>query len=143
MIIKNHKIKGILSGILSFCFVILIFQLFIFNYADAQACNPTCADWQTCQGGVCTPGIHNPVEVDSINEYVEMAVGSLLKILGPIVVLFMVLSGVMFALARGNPEKLAEAKRMLLYTMIGAAIVFGAWLLAELVTDTVGLITEE
>lgn len=86
--------------------------------------------------------IHNPVEVDSINEYVEMAVGSLLKILGPIVVLFMVLSGVMFALARGNPEKLAEAKRMLLYTMIGAAIVFGAWLLAELVTDTLALITE-
>ncbi len=84
--------------------------------------------------------IKNPVNVTSLNQYVETAAAALIRVLVPVMVLFLVLSGVMFATARGNPEKLKQAKSMILYTAIGSAIVLGAWLLAEMVTETLSLV---
>lgn len=84
--------------------------------------------------------IRNPVNVTSLNQYVETAAAALIRVLVPVMVLFLVLSGVMFATARGNPEKLKQAKSMILYTAIGSAIVLGAWLLAAVVTETLNLV---
>ena len=55
----------------------------------------------------------------------------------PIAVLFIVLAGFRFVLARGNPEKLKVARNNLLYVIIGIAIFFGAWLLARVIADTI------
>ncbi len=46
-------------------------------------------------------------------------------------------SGFLFVLARGNAEKLGEAKKALMYTLIGAAIVLGAKGLATIIENTV------
>jgi len=39
--------------------------------------------------------------------------------------------------ARGNPESLKKAKDALLYSVLGAAILLGAWAIAQLISDTV------
>ena len=43
----------------------------------------------------------------------------------------------MFVFARGNSEKITKAKDALIYTVIGAAILLGAWAIALLISETV------
>jgi len=61
----------------------------------------------------------------------------LIKIGSPIIVLAIIYSGFLFVAAQGNSEKLEEAKRSLVYTLIGAAILLGSWAIAELISSTV------
>lgn len=55
----------------------------------------------------------------------------------PIAVLFIVYAGFKFVLARGKPEALAEARKNLMWTLIGIAIFLGAWLIADVVANTI------
>jgi hypothetical protein len=55
----------------------------------------------------------------------------------PVVALAIVYSGFLFVFARGNTEKLGKAKDTLLYSIIGAAILLGAWSIAKLISATV------
>lgn len=55
----------------------------------------------------------------------------------PVAVLFIVLAGFRFIWARGNQTQLTNAKNNLLYTVIGIAVFFGAWLLASVIANTI------
>ena len=55
----------------------------------------------------------------------------------PIIVLAIIYSGFLFVAAQGNSEKLGEAKKALLYTLVGAAILLGSLAIAELIKNTV------
>lgn len=56
---------------------------------------------------------------------------------GIIVVLMIVFVGYKFVAARGAPEKLSEAKEMLLWTVVGALILLGAEAIAQGICATV------
>jgi hypothetical protein len=58
----------------------------------------------------------------------------------PIVALAIIYSGFLFVAAQGNPEKLKKAKDTLLYVIIGAAILLGAYVIAEAIEATVAAI---
>lgn len=54
----------------------------------------------------------------------------------PIAVVFLVLVGFQFIIARGKPTEIGVAQRNLLYTVIGIAIFLGAWTIAEIIKET-------
>lgn len=56
---------------------------------------------------------------------------------GVIAVLAFIWSGFLFVKAQGNDAKLTEAKKALLYTAIGTAILLGAWVIMEVITGTI------
>ena len=56
----------------------------------------------------------------------------------PLVALALVYSGFMFAKARGNSTELGKAKDNFKYTMLGAALIMGAWVFAMMLWGTVG-----
>lgn len=86
--------------------------------------------------------LENPIpSITTIGGFVEILLNIVLTIGIPIVAFFIILSGFRFVTARGNPEALGEAKRMLLYSLIGGALLLGAWVLAEAIQNTVNLIT--
>ncbi len=93
------------------------------------------------QGGnlsnTTTTTIVNPIGSSDLITLIRTVLEGIIKIGMPIIVLAVIYSGFLFVAAQGNSEKLNDAKRSLLYTLIGAAILFGAWALAQLVTDTV------
>jgi len=62
---------------------------------------------------------------------------SAVYILFPIIVLMIVYTGFLFVRAQGNAAKLEEARRALLWTIIGALIILGSWALAEAIRATV------
>ena len=81
--------------------------------------------------------IANPLSSKTLIELIQKILEGVLKIGMPIVVLAIIYCGFLFVSAQGNPEKLGEAKRALLYTLIGAAILLGSWAIALLITSTV------
>lgn len=81
--------------------------------------------------------IENPIDENNITDLIQRILEGVIKIGMPIIVLAIIYSGFLFVSAQGNTEKLSEAKRSLLYTLIGAAILLGSWAIAQLITDTV------
>jgi hypothetical protein len=54
----------------------------------------------------------------------------------PIAVVMVVYAGFRFVLARGNPEGLKKARVNLVATLLGIALFFGAWFLAQVIANT-------
>lgn len=85
--------------------------------------------------------VQNPINVSDLSAFVAKVLGIILKIAIPIVAAFIIYSGLMFVLARGNSEKLEKAKTRLLYTLIGAGVLLGAWMIATVIKSTIEALT--
>lgn len=79
----------------------------------------------------------NPLKVTSIEGLIAAIIEIVVKIGAPLIVLFIIYSGFLFVKAQGNEEKLKEAKKALAWTVVGAAILLGAWLIAEVIQGTI------
>jgi len=86
-----------------------------------------------CDGGIC-----NPLgETNDLGALILKIVEGIAQVGYYVVVLFVIYSGFKFVAARGNDTKLKDAKQTFLYTVIGAAILLGATLLANVISGTV------
>lgn len=87
------------------------------------------------------PTIDNPIpNITSVNEFVKTLLEGIIKIGIPVVAIAIMYSGFLFVSAQGKPEDIKKAKDALMYTLIGAAILLGAWALAQLISNTVLLL---
>ena len=84
-------------------------------------------------------GLENPLNSDlsTIPAFIAGALKVLVIVALPIIALFIVISGFMFVLARGDPGKLTKAKENFVYVIIGALLILGAWVIATLIGGTV------
>lgn len=88
-----------------------------------------------------TEKIENPLgDGSNLPAFVQSLLGIIIKAGIPIIVLAIVYTGFRFVEARGNPNKLQEARTLLLWTIIGTAIVLGAWTIATILTNTINAI---
>ncbi len=82
--------------------------------------------------------IENPIpSITSVDSFIKNILVGIIKIGLPIVALAIIYSGFLFVSAMGKPEALKKAKDALLFSVIGAAILLGAWAIAQLISDTV------
>lgn len=86
----------------------------------------------------CTPGtLCSPLKVTTIDGFLKAAFSVVMK-LGVIVIsIAIVFVGFQFIIAQGNETKLKTAKNNALFTVIGAALVLGAWVITTILSDTV------
>lgn len=84
-------------------------------------------------------GLENPLNSNfsSIPTFIAGALKVLVIVALPIITLFIVISGFMFVFARGNEQKLTDAKKNFVYVIIGAILILGAWVIATLIGGTV------
>ena len=83
------------------------------------------------------PGtIQNPLKVANFCQLIKVVLQAILVIGVPIAVVFLVIVGFKFIIARGNPAELDKAKADFLHTVIGIAIFIGAWAIAKLIAAT-------
>lgn len=80
---------------------------------------------------------NNPTKFSDIPSFLAAFLKAIVQISMPILTLWIVYAGFLFVIARGNPTALGRAKRNLLYVLIGAFFVLGAWMLATLLGATV------
>jgi hypothetical protein len=82
--------------------------------------------------------IPNPLRYDSITALLNAFLELVVLIGVPVVTIAIIYAGFKFVAARGAPQQLEEAKRALVYVLVGAAIVLGAQALSLLIENTVG-----
>jgi len=81
--------------------------------------------------------IQNPLGVSSVADFIARALQSMVLLALPVVALFFVIAGFMFISARGNSEKLANARQNFVYVVIGGLLIIGAWVIATMIGGTV------
>jgi hypothetical protein len=79
-------------------------------------------------------------DVEDIPTLVEKLLEIVLKIGAPLIAIAIIYSGYLFIAAQGDPTKLATAKQTLVYVVVGAAILLGAYVIAESIVGTVNAI---
>ncbi len=84
-------------------------------------------------------GIKNPLgdNIKDIPTFIKTVLDVVLVIGVPIVTLAIIYAGFLFVSAQGNDEKLKKAKETLLYTIIGAALLLGSFVIASAIKGTV------
>ncbi len=114
-------------------------KLFTFLLVAAVFLTPAIPLVQAAIGHECDPNkeVCNPINSNTINEFIKKILEGAIKIGIPIIALAIIYCGFLFVAARGNSEKLKKAKDAITYTLIGAAILLGAWALAQLISETV------
>lgn len=79
----------------------------------------------------------NPLGVDSIQALLGAILEIVLVIAVPIIIFFLIYAGFQYVAARGNPEKLQQAHRALLFGLIGGVIILGGFAIVTIVTNLV------
>lgn len=127
----NIKKYAILSKVLRYSFVIVFFFTIAFSVV--------CAD-----GIVVSNTIKNPLgdKITDLPSFVKMAIEIVLTVGVPIVVLAIIYTGFLFVKAQGSSDGLKKAKASLTNTLIGAALLLGAFVIAEAIGSTVNEIKD-
>ena len=128
-IIENHKLAaGLSNGVkyLKYIFTIapLLALLFVADAAHATS----------------HVKLENPLAVEGVADFVALVLKVLVMVALPIISFFIVYSGFLFLTAQGKPENLSKAKENLVYVLIGATLILGAWVIATLIGGTVSQI---
>ncbi len=123
---KNKK-YSLLSNILRYGFAFTFILSLMFTSVVVKADKPI----------EITSGIKNPIKADNLQDFIQSFIKGVLVIGIPILVLFIIYAGFLYVKAQGNPGELEVAHRTLLYTIIGAALLLGAFVIANAIVGTV------
>lgn len=115
---KNKKILGTLG-----VFFVLVIPVLLF--ANSAGTGAT---------------IINPLAQQNINDIptlITVIVDAMKNIGYFVIVFFIIYSGFSFVKARGDEKAVTDAKNMLLWTVVGAAVLLGAQILSDVIKNTV------
>lgn len=140
-----EKKYSILSNILKYSFVLLFAFMMFANIVFAVCPDGTDGGANGCPDGTdgnstqITTKINNPLgdKLTDIPSFIKAIVEIVLYVGIPIVALAIIYTGFLFVAAQGNSEKITKAKKALLYVLIGAALLLGAFVIANAIQSTV------
>ena len=82
--------------------------------------------------------ITNPLGgTTTLDQVLNLIITTVQVIAGILSVVYIILAGLKFVLAAGDPAKITKARAMLLYVVIGIAIIFGAQAISIVVRATI------
>ncbi len=81
--------------------------------------------------------ITNPIQVPSLRQLLIEIIDVVIMLSVPIVVIAVVYAGFLFVTAGGNDQKLIQAKKIIFWSLLGALILFGARVIADVVCNTI------
>ncbi|MDP3955788.1 MAG: pilin [bacterium] len=89
-------------------------------------------------GGTSGPGVNlNPLGSSSIFDLIDKILTAFTAIAGPIAVVFIAYAGFLYVTSQGDSGKLETAKKALLWTLVGLAIIFGARILSAAIQASI------
>ena len=86
--------------------------------------------------------LQNPIIYSTFPAFVEGVTNAAVQVLMPFVVLAFIYSGFLFVKAQGKDTELKKAKDAILWSVVGALILFGAWGFAKIIGTTVKTFTQ-
>ena len=88
-------------------------------------------------GGTSVGKITNPLQSQTIPEFLLKIIDVLLVFALPLIILYIMYAGYLFVTAAGNAEKVSSAKNALLWSVVGGVIVLGARLIISVIEGTI------
>ena len=85
--------------------------------------------------------LKNPLNVDNITDLLVALLNIVIIIAVPIVVFFIIYAGFLYVTARGNAEQVKKASAALTYSVIGAILIIGAFVIVEIIGNLVDSFT--
>ena len=80
----------------------------------------------------------NPLgDINTIPDLINLILGIVMRIGIPIIALMIMYAGFLYVTARGNETQLTKAHTAIKYTLIGAAIILGAFVISNAITGTI------
>jgi Type IV secretion system pilin len=83
--------------------------------------------------------LENPLKFGTITEFVKALLGAIMYLGLPVIALVVIMAGLQFITSQGNAGKIEEAKKNLMYVVIGMGIFLGAWALTGIIANTISL----
>lgn len=125
--LKTSKVSIFISSVFVLFFV---FVSYSYVFAD-QETNSNTIKLET--------RINNPLgnSFSDLPSFINTLVDVALVIGIPLITLAIIYSGFLFVSAQGNPKELETAKKNFTYTIIGAALLLGALVIANAIKDTI------
>lgn len=136
----SQKNKNILNHLISGIVIMIFIMPFLVRAEDAGGTgNPADA------GGLGQPPpvkidieIKNPFKQDTIKGLIETIVNDILIPIGAVIAVMMIMyAGFLYVTAGGNEAKITKAHQALLWAVIGAAILLGAWVIEKAISATI------
>lgn len=130
-------------------FFILFIFIFSFSLSFSPPLYAECPDGgpgsENCDlnGTSNSVTLVNPLEgggVNSLPELIKKILDIALTLGVPLIALAIIYSGYLFVAAQGNPTKLEEAKRTLVWVIVGAAILLAAYAISTAIVSTINAI---
>lgn len=150
---KLHKNKYLfLQNVLKYSFVFVFLFAIIFPFFVNADQHPKSAGGgkNSSAGGGDNSGVNidvkikNPLgKISTLPQFMEEILNIVITIGVPLVAIAIIYTGFLFVKAQGNAEELKTAKKALMYTLIGAGLLLGAWVLANAIVGTVDQIRTE
>jgi len=84
---------------------------------------------------LATPVLAASADVSKIQTFIQSVIQVLVTLAGLVSAGFFVWGGIGYITSSGNPESLDRSKKTILYSAIGLAIVLGAFVLSNVVTQ--------
>lgn len=88
--------------------------------------------------------LNNPLQgnAQTIPGFLELLINNIILPIGSVVVVIMIIySGFLFVKARGNEQELQTARTSFTWTVVGAAVLLGAWAISQAIFETLCNIT--
>jgi len=139
---KEKKYR-ILLNLFRYSFVI-VFCLSLYGSIALADISPNSSTTTpaTSSGVKIDAGIKNPLgdKLVDLPSFIKAIVQIVLVVGVPLLALAIIYSGFLFVKAQGNSEELTKAKHALLYTVIGGALLLGAFVISNAIVSTVNQI---
>ncbi len=84
---------------------------------------------------VASPAFAQSADVSKITNFIQSIIAILVTLSGLVATGFFVWGGFSYITSTGNPESLDRSKKTIFYSAIGLAIVFGAFVFSNIVTQ--------
>lgn len=110
-----------------------VFMLFIFGFQTAIA-QPA---------GTSRLGLQNPIKYPDMVTFLMALLNIVVQYGALLVVFFLVYTGFKFVTAQGNTEKIQDAKKMLVWVVVGAFVILGVFVIKAAICGTLQQISAD
>lgn len=93
-------------------------------------------------GDPCDQGDASVCGNYQVNDFIVLAIkvaNLILGLVGSLTLIMFIYGGVMFLISAGSSDKVAQAKKIIIASIVGLLIVFSSWLIIKYTTETIGV----
>lgn len=105
--------------------------------AEQTPTNPGGTQTPVNSGGSGGLTLNNPLGDQDLVGFLQALLDVIMIFAVPLIVFMIIYAGFKYVMAQGNPGKVSEANKAIMYALVGGVLILGAWVILEVIQGTV------